>query len=130
MQDVRHAFRVLKQTPVVTAAAILTLALGVGGNTAVFHVVHAVILRPLPYPNPARLFELIENNRAGMTWRVSAPNSRSSRWPRATSLLGAPHESIQPSRYVASSLHPRDRCRQRLPWRVPAVGSRRSLDWT
>ncbi|HEX2311464.1 MAG TPA: hypothetical protein VHH91_12200, partial [Vicinamibacterales bacterium] len=58
MQDVRHAFRVLKQTPVVTAAAILTLALGVGGNTAVFSVVHAVILRPLPYPNPDTLFEL------------------------------------------------------------------------
>jgi putative ABC transport system permease protein len=74
MQDVRHAFRLLKQTPVVTGAAILTLALGVGGNTAVFSVVHAVILRPLPYPNPDRLFELFEGNRAGMTWRVSALN--------------------------------------------------------
>jgi putative ABC transport system permease protein len=73
MQDVRHAFRV-KQTPVVTAAAILTLALGVGGDTAVFSVVHAVILRPLPYPNPDGLFELFESNRAGMTWRVSALN--------------------------------------------------------
>jgi probable HAF family extracellular repeat protein len=74
MQDVRQAFRVLKQTPVVTAAAILTLALGVGGNTAVFSVVHAVILRPLQYPNPDRLIELFESNRAGMTWRVSALN--------------------------------------------------------
>jgi hypothetical protein len=124
MQDVRHAFRVLKQTPVVTAAAILTLALGVGGNTAVFSVVHAVILRPLPYPNPDTLFELFESNR----WPRSG--LRSSRWPRATSLLRAPHESIQPSRYGASSLHPRDRSRQRLPWRVPAVGSKRSSDWT
>jgi predicted permease len=74
MQDIRHAYRVLKQTPVVTAAAVLTLALGVGGNTAVFSVVHGVILRPLPYPDPDRLFELFESNRDGMTWRVSALN--------------------------------------------------------
>jgi putative ABC transport system permease protein len=74
MQDVRHAFRVFRKTPVVTAAAILTLALGVGGNTAVFSVVHAVILRPLPYPNPDRLLEVFESNRTGTTWRVSALN--------------------------------------------------------
>jgi putative ABC transport system permease protein len=74
MHDVRHAFRVLAKAPVVTAAAILTLALGVGGNTAVFSVVHAVILRPLPYPQPEQLVELFESNRIGSTWRVSAPN--------------------------------------------------------
>jgi putative ABC transport system permease protein len=73
-QDVRHAFRTLKQTPVVTAAAVLTVALGVGGNTAVFSVVHAVILRPLPYPDPDRLVELSEISPANAGFRVSALN--------------------------------------------------------
>lgn len=74
MQDLRHALRFLRKAPIVTAAAVLTLALGVGGTTAIFSVVHAVILRPLPYPDPDRLIELFESNRAGGTWRVSAPN--------------------------------------------------------
>jgi predicted permease len=73
-QDVRHAFRMLKRTPVVTGAAILTLALGVGGNTAVFSVVHAVILRPLPYPDPDRLVELSDISPANAGFRVSALN--------------------------------------------------------
>jgi predicted permease len=75
-QDVRHAFRLLAQAPVVTATAILTLALGVGGNTAVFSVVHAVILQPLPYPDPDRLVELFESHRSRniSMMRVSALN--------------------------------------------------------
>lgn len=87
MQDVRHAFRVFKQTPVVTGGAILTLALGVGGNTAVFSVVHAVILRPLPYPDPDRLLEVFESNRAGTTWRVSPLNYLS--WAERTQTFEA-----------------------------------------
>lgn len=75
-QDVRHAFRLLAQTPIVTATAVLTLALGVGGSTAVFSVVHAVILRPLPYPDPDRLVELFESHRSRniSMMRVSALN--------------------------------------------------------
>ena len=61
-QDVRHAWRGLRRTPVITATAILTLALGVGASTAVFSVVHAVLLRPLPYPEADRLVELFESN--------------------------------------------------------------------
>ena len=45
-----------------TATALLTIALGVGGSTAVFSVVYAVMLRPLPYPAPDRLVELFEDN--------------------------------------------------------------------
>jgi len=62
VQDVRHAFRLFARTPLVTATALLTIALGVGGSTAVFSVVYAVMLRPLPYPGADRLVELFEDN--------------------------------------------------------------------
>jgi putative ABC transport system permease protein len=61
-QDIRYAFRQFSRTPIVTATALLTIALGVGGSTAVFSVVYAVMLRPLPYPAPDRLVELFEDN--------------------------------------------------------------------
>src|SRR5262245_16353291 len=75
-QDLRNAWRALLRAPVITATAMLTLAFGVGASTAVFSVVHAVLLRPLPYPDPDRLVELFESNiEAGVpTIRVSALN--------------------------------------------------------
>jgi putative ABC transport system permease protein len=74
--DLRHAFRLCWRTPIVTATALLTIALGVSSSTAIFSVVYGVLLRPLPYPNPSRLVELFEDNRAANMprFRVSALN--------------------------------------------------------
>jgi putative ABC transport system permease protein len=72
-QDLRYAKRSLVRTPIVTLTAMLTLALGVGASTAVYSVVHSVLMRPLPYPEPDRLVEMFEDTRLGVM-RVSALN--------------------------------------------------------
>src|SRR5258708_17451644 len=74
IQDVRYGIRSLFRAPGFTAVAVLTLALGIGANTAIFSFLDGVLLRPLPYPNPERILLVWEKPPGGGNNVVSALN--------------------------------------------------------
>jgi putative ABC transport system permease protein len=87
--DLRYAARTLRRQPLFTIAAVVTVALGVGANSAVFSVVNTVLLRPLPYPQASRLFVVYEQRPAPvLRTRLSAANFLDLRTRSFASLAG------------------------------------------
>ena len=73
-QDLRYAARVLVKKPGFTLIVVITLSVGIGANTAIFSVVYALVLRPLPYYEPDRLVMLSEKESNGERSSISYPN--------------------------------------------------------
>src|SRR5262249_56246370 len=74
MNDLKFALRQLVNNPAFSAIAILTLALGIGANTAIFSIINAVLLRPLPYPDADRIMVLNETSGPGQDFSVALPD--------------------------------------------------------
>jgi putative ABC transport system permease protein len=120
--DLRFAARTWRKRPVLVAAAVLTLALGTGANTAIFSVIHRVVLRPLPYPQPGRLVQIwsagvdargrLDPAGKGLTWSATVD-----RWRQADTAFdsiacyrawnfSAAASAGQPERLFAAAVSP------------------------
>src|SRR5215467_2128096 len=99
--DVQYAARMMRRSPVFTAIAVLTLALGIGANTAVFSVVNAVLLRPLPYPDSDRLVQIWSTNPSANRWGTWTAYPRFEDWRRENSVF---EQMVTARTWVMSSI--------------------------
>src|SRR5580765_3413421 len=83
-KDLRYALRGLLRNPGFATVAILTLALGIGANTAIFTVVNTFLIRPLPYPEPERLAALFERNVVGQEQQSGVASGNFLDWQKST----------------------------------------------
>ncbi len=88
VQDLRHALRQLARRPTFTGVVVVTLALGIGSTTAIFSVIEAVLLRPLPYPESDRVVRIIERSSETVN-QIGYQQSLASIWTRDLPVLRA-----------------------------------------
>ena len=89
LQDLKYALRMLKKNPAFTAVAILTLAVGIGANSAIFSVVNSVLLRPLPYRNPDQLVRVYSEFPTMQLQKFWLSASRTARHSARGKILGS-----------------------------------------
>ncbi len=117
LQEIRHALRLLVKNPLFALVGILTLALGIGATTAVFTLVNALLIRPLPYEDPARLVLLFEHFKdqhldaipglaAGVSRIQIAGQRASTSWPLSTPQLTTSSRARYPNAFPAQSFPP------------------------
>jgi putative ABC transport system permease protein len=122
-QDLRYGFRGLRHAPAFTAAAVITLALGIGATTAIFSVVNAVILRPLPYPESDRLVMVwMDNRRTGLHEDIHS-------WPNFADLRAQNRSFAQLAAYGLGGFNITGGCAETEcePQRVSAIFSTANL---
>ena len=110
-QDLRFSFRILTKQPHFTLVAMLIIAAGVGATTAVFSVINAVLLRPLPYADPARLvavtslFKSASGQRSRCGTMIARPPGREDDTMRVSALMTATPITVTPETSVVDARH-------------------------